>query len=183
MRSASVSIATLLCLAGLLVVAAGQDPDFGVEWRTGKADVAVVLSGDVDYLRVRGAAGLYRQGRVSWLLVTGNGIGGDNAPDLARVAVAEGVPADRIAQERTSRSTRENMTEASRILRLRGWRRAAVVTSASHMRRAIDAARRSAPDIEWLVAPVPDAGPNNRVVRNRIEERLKWLWYALRGWV
>ena len=38
------------------------------------------------------------------------------------------------------------------------------------------------PDVDWVPAPVPDAGPPARARRLRAEEALKHLWYKARGW-
>ena len=146
------------------------------------ADAAIVLSGDVDYLRVRHGAELVLQGRVKAVLLTGEGVGGDSAEAMKREAVAAGTPADAIVLETASTSTRENFAFAAPIIRGRGWRRVALVTSHSHMARALATARRTMPDIVWIPSPVPDAGSPDRARRLRAEEALKLLWYKARGW-
>jgi uncharacterized SAM-binding protein YcdF (DUF218 family) len=147
-----------------------------------EADAALVLSGDVDYLRVKHAAQLVKQGRVKALLLTGQGVGGDSAAAMKGEAIAAGVPVSAIALEAASTSTRENFAFAAPIIRDRGWRRMALVTSRSHMARALATARRTVPEIDWIAAPVADAGPPDRARRLRVEEALKLLWYKARGW-
>ena len=147
-----------------------------------RADAALVLSGDVDYLRVKHAARLHHEGRVKAVVLTGRGVGGDSADAMREVAIASGVPAEAIVLERESTSTRENLVLARPLLAARGWTRVALVTSASHMPRALAAARKVMPEIEWLPAVVLDAGPPSRVKRLRVEEALKRLLYVARGW-
>ena len=147
-----------------------------------EADAALVLSGDVDYLRVNHASELFRGGRVKAILVTGQGVGGDSAEEMRKQAIAAGVPAEAIVLETASTSTRENLAFAAPIIRDRGWRRIAVVTSQSHLARAIATARKVMPDVVWVPAPVRDAGPPARARRLRAEEAVKLLWYKARGW-
>lgn len=146
------------------------------------ADAALVFSGDVDYLRVKQAASLYRSGAVKEVLLTGGGVGGDSAEAMRAVAIAEGVPEEAILLERDSTTTRENVQFAAPIVRERGWVRVAVVTSRAHLPRAYATAAHALPEVAWVPVAAPDAGPPGRVRRERIEERLKFLWYILRGW-
>jgi uncharacterized SAM-binding protein YcdF (DUF218 family) len=55
---------------------------------------------------------------------------------MARVAEAQGIPADAIVEERTARDTMENTCDSLRIMRSRGWESAEVISSASHLPRA-----------------------------------------------
>jgi uncharacterized SAM-binding protein YcdF (DUF218 family) len=146
------------------------------------ADAALVLSGDVDYLRVADAAGLYKAGAVKALLLTGRGAGGDSADEMKKVALAAGVPDDAIVLERESTTTRENIVFAAPLVRQHGWTRLALVTSRSHLRRALAAARKALPDVTWIPVDVEDAGPPARVRRLRVEELAKLVWYKVRGW-
>lgn len=141
-----------------------------------------MLSGDVDYLRIRHAAALQRSGAVRYLLVTGAGVGGDSAHEMAKQASRLGVPEDAIAVEEHSTTTRENVLNAAPIVRARRWKRVALVTSASHMGRALRAARRAMPEVEWTPVAVVDAGPPARIYRSRLGEWIKLAWYAARGW-
>lgn len=149
-----------------------------------RADAGLVLSGDVDYLRLRHAVDLYRAGSIRAVVLTGAGIGGDSAVTMAEVARREmAMPSAAIVIEARSRSTRENLVGAAPLLLERGYRRVALVTSASHMGRALRVARKRVPQVEWIPAAVPDAGPWARVYRVRLVEWIKLLGYALRGWV
>jgi uncharacterized SAM-binding protein YcdF (DUF218 family) len=169
-------------LPAMVLGAAVVDPPYR-EAAHGVADAALVLSGDVDYLRIRHAAALHAGGRVKLLLVTGAGVGGDSGRELAKQAQLRGVPAGAILVEERSTTTRENLLNAAPMVRERGWTRVALVTSASHMGRALRAARRTMPEIEWVPAAVPDAGPPARIYRSRLGEWVKLAGYAARGWI
>jgi uncharacterized SAM-binding protein YcdF (DUF218 family) len=144
--------------------------------------VALVLSGDVDYLRVAQAAALQRARRVDWIVVTGAGVGGDNGATLAQEAIKRGGDPKRIIAETRSRSTRENILDAAPLLRAHGWRRVALVTSRRHMFRALHTARCVMPEVEWLPVPVPDP-LSPFATQHRLAEWRKILGYALRGWL
>ena len=178
-RTACATAAAVALVAAALAAVATRsqaDPPSVVH-----ADAALVFSGDVDYLRVKHAASLYRSGAVKELLLTGGGVGGDSAEAMRAVAIAEGVPEEAILLERYSTTTRENVQFAAPIVRERGWRRVAVVTSGSHLPRAYATAARALPDVALVAVAVPDAGPPGGI-RRALAERAKFLWYVLQGW-
>jgi uncharacterized SAM-binding protein YcdF (DUF218 family) len=76
------------------------------------------------------------------------------ADRLAARLVAWGVPPAQVVAEGTSRNTRENAIESSRIAAARGWHTLLVVTSAVHMPRALGCFR--------AVGLEPDALPVDR---------------------
>ncbi len=159
------------------------DPPFTRAALGPPSDAALVLSGDVDYLRLKRAAALYHEGRVRLLVLTGAGIGGDSALLMREFAEHRlGVPALAMVQEERSSTTRENLEFAAPLLRQAGVSRVALVTSSSHMGRALRAARKLVPDLEWVPVPVDDAGPRSRVWRTRLQEWGKLAGYWLRGW-
>jgi uncharacterized SAM-binding protein YcdF (DUF218 family) len=180
-RAAKRGIAAAAFLAALAFgVAATSRPPEATPFTT--ADAALVLSGDVDYLRVKHAAALHRQGKVKAVILTGRGAGGDSADAMREVAIASGVPAEAIVLERESTSTRENLLFARPLIEARGYRRIALVTSRCHLPRAAAVARKAMPDVQWLMAVVEDAGPPARVRRLRVQEWAKLLLYKTLGW-
>jgi uncharacterized SAM-binding protein YcdF (DUF218 family) len=136
----------------------------------------------VDYLRAARAAELYRAEAVPLVLVTGAGVGGDSGATLRAECMRLGVPSARILVEGASTSTRENMLGVASVVRARGLRRIALVTSDSHMGRAERAARRVLPEVEWVTVPVEDAGDAVHLRRIRLQEWAKLLLYLARGW-
>jgi uncharacterized SAM-binding protein YcdF (DUF218 family) len=174
---------TVASAVGLAGAASLYPPSFPRTPSDTRADAALVLSGDVDYLRVRHAAALQTSGLVRFVIVTGTGVGGDSAVELAAQARKLGVAEPAIVREERSQNTHENLVNAAPIIRAHGWRRMALVTSASHMGRALRVARRVMPELDWVPAPVPDAGPRGRIYRTRLGEWAKLGWYGLRGWI
>ena len=169
---------TLLVLAVIFL-----DPPFPPASVSGRADAALVLSGDVDYRRLERAAALYREGRIPVLVLTGTGIGGDSALAMRDFAERKlGVPAEAMLIESVSTTTRENLVGAAGLLREKRVRDVFLVTSASHMGRALRAARRVAPEIRWVPVPVDDVGPPKRIRWTRAKEWFKLGGYWLRGW-
>jgi len=118
------------------------------------------------------------------LVLTGAGIGGDSAVAMREFAEGRlGVPGRAMVLEEHSTTTRENFELVAPLLHQAGVKRVALVTSSSHMGRAVRTARRLVPDIEWVPVPVDDAGPPSRIVRTRLQEWVKLAWYWLQGWV
>jgi uncharacterized SAM-binding protein YcdF (DUF218 family) len=182
-------VSGLLVLAALVATATAAfallDPPFPRAALPTRSDAALVLSGDVDYRRLERAAALYRQGRVPILVLTGTGtgIGGDSALAMRDFAASKlEVPAHVILVEARSTTTRENLMYASELLRRNRLHAVLLVTSASHMGRALRAAQRAVPEVTWTPVAVDDVGPASRIYRTRGKEWLKLLWYWLRGW-
>ena len=82
------------------------------------------------------------------VLVLSGGQGADGrspeAAAMARYAIEQGVPADRIIEEDTSTTTEENLRNTRDVLAERGyeWSTMAVVTSNFHALRAVSLTRR-----------------------------------------
>jgi uncharacterized SAM-binding protein YcdF (DUF218 family) len=84
------------------------------------------------------AAKLYRQGLAQAIICTGGE--GDNPPTeseaAARLLGELGVPTYAIFRESVSRSTWENVSEASKICTAKGWKKVIVVSDPYHLWRA-----------------------------------------------
>jgi uncharacterized SAM-binding protein YcdF (DUF218 family) len=98
--------------------------------------------------RVAHACRLFRERRARQLILVG-GYGKRRPPPpvseagaMRALALAGGVPADRILLEERSTRTLENAACTARLMVERGWRRALLVTDAFHMPRALYAFRR-----------------------------------------
>jgi uncharacterized SAM-binding protein YcdF (DUF218 family) len=120
-------------------------------------DAVVVLGGMVDSAATRTSGELeldahverllrawelLRAGRARMVLLSGGAVDpqpGDvpEADRLAAKLVAWGIPPAQVVMEGSSRNTRENAIESSRIAAARGWHTLLVVTSAAHMPRAL----------------------------------------------
>jgi uncharacterized SAM-binding protein YcdF (DUF218 family) len=131
-----------------LGVLASQIVKAGRHTTGGKADVAIVLGAAVYSRgpspvfeeRIKHGINLYRAGKVRTLLFTGGY--GDSA-ELAestvakRYAVSRGVPPGSILTEMESRTTRENLLQARRLMRKNGFSKAMVVSDPLHLKRAL----------------------------------------------
>ncbi len=94
--------------------------------------------------RIRHAINLYRGGKVGVIVFTG-GVGrGDRSAEsevASEYAVQHGVPAEHIYCETRSRTTRENLQEAKRILDRQNLATALIVSDPLHMKRSVMIAR------------------------------------------
>lgn len=121
------------------------------------ADVIVVLGGDATGARVEKAASLYLQGFAQTLVVSGGtpAIGGGTwAGDMRRRALEFGVPDAAILVQDRSATTAEDAELTSRLLAERGAKKAILVTSSWHSRRASALFRWICSNVEWVSCPV-----------------------------
>jgi vancomycin permeability regulator SanA len=124
--------------------------------------VAVVFGAGLDgtrpspYLqhRLDAALGLYREGRVRAVLVTGdNGQVGYDEPDAMRdYLVARGVPADRVVRDYAGFNTWDSCSRAHRIF---GVTRAILVNQEYAIRRAISLCETAGIDSYGIGVPEP----------------------------
>ena len=110
---------------------------------------------------------------------------------MARVVRAEGVPAESIFEEQTSRNTKENAVFTAEILRKMGIREIALVVDADSMLRAELCFRKEGITViptplgfrsEVSVSLLPSWGAirGNEVT---LHEVLGLAWYKVRGWI
>ena len=107
--------------------------------------------------RLRHGIDLYRQGLAGRLIFTG-GYGGHGARFSEaqvgrRYAMRHGVAAEAILIESVSRTTRQNLQQAARLMRSNGLRRAIIVSDPLHMARALRLSREVG--IEAVGSPTP----------------------------
>jgi len=124
-----------------------------------KADIALVLAGDMEGSRILAAAQLVRSGFVPKVAVSGpSGIYGYHECDLAiPFAVKAGYPASYfIHLEHDARSTKEEAAATIPRLRQFGVHKVLLVTSNYHTRRAGKIFRAAAPDLQFVVVAAPD---------------------------
>jgi uncharacterized SAM-binding protein YcdF (DUF218 family) len=176
--------------------------------RISSADVAILLGGiirgendagepdlndSVD--RVVKAAQLYRDGSVKCILVTGGTGTTPEAQLLARLLEKWGVPKDAILIENRSRNTFENAVFSRLLWDAHQFRSGLLVTSASHMPRALRVFRRAgftvnpvATDFRaqpYLMGGVLALLPDAQALENSTVAIKEWIGlgvYQLRGW-
>jgi uncharacterized SAM-binding protein YcdF (DUF218 family) len=131
-----------------------------------KADALVVLSGGA-MERPERAAELFKEDEAQ--LIICSGIGAE--VDVAHLTNSD-VPASAILLEPKSRTTQENAKFSIAILRARHAKRAIIVTSWFHSRRALACFEHYAPDIKFYSRPAYLSYPKS-----------KWNYYGVNGYV
>jgi uncharacterized SAM-binding protein YcdF (DUF218 family)/glycosyltransferase involved in cell wall biosynthesis len=165
-----------------------------------RADAVVVFAGGVGESgkagggteeRVQHGIDVYKAGYGAHLIFSSGYVYSFPEADVMRsLAVQQGVPADAILLEQRSTNTHENVTFTGDILRQHGWRSVLLVSSPYHMRRALLAWRKVAPDIRVVPAPPPKSqfydhtrGASLEQVRAIAHEYLAIAGYWIRGWL
>jgi uncharacterized SAM-binding protein YcdF (DUF218 family) len=125
---------------------------YSLETYPSSGDVAIVLGAavwaerpsPVFEERIKHAIGLYKSGHVQAIVFTG-GVGKDDQlaeSEVARqYAIQQGIPAERIFYETCSKTTRENLQEAKKILDQQGLETILIVSDPLHMKRSVTIAR------------------------------------------
>jgi uncharacterized SAM-binding protein YcdF (DUF218 family) len=167
-----------LAVLGFQIVAAGdvRSPH--------SADAAIVLGAavygkrpsPVFEERIRHGIDLYKNGRVRMLLFTGRR--GKGAPfaesAVARdYALSRGVPAQAIATEAASRTTKQNLVEARRLMRQHGLKSALIVTDPLHIKRAL----RMAEGLQIAASPAPTPTSRYRSWRSKMGFLLREIYF------
>lgn len=152
------------------------------------------MLGSDTYQRCEYAAWLHNNWQAVPVLTTGGGSRGTipYAVTMGEALRREGVPADMIWTEETSRSTFENADFSAKILRSKGIHKIVLVTEAYHMPRAVRCFRKQG----FVVIPAA-CGFRNFFPQNVMEYAPSWqaiswnedslhegaglLWYSLRG--
>ena len=150
-------------------------------------------------LRALEAARVYALMPTSLVIPSGGpgGEAGRGEPEstvIRRVLEANGIPGDRIVEEGLASSTREEALALAEMLTARGVSRVIVVTSPTHMRRALGAL--AAAGIDPIGSPSrehselrPSNGPllpSERALRDSryaLREVMALVYYSARGWL
>jgi uncharacterized SAM-binding protein YcdF (DUF218 family) len=136
-------------VAGVVALGYGfADSLLTVRSPVASADLIIVLGGETPR-RVQAAVDLYQRGVAKYFLVSGGG----DAPIIRRYLREAGIPAEAILLEELSATTRENAKFTAPMLEKMHVRRAVLVTSWFHTRRALACFQAAAPGVEFH--PVP----------------------------
>jgi uncharacterized SAM-binding protein YcdF (DUF218 family) len=172
------------------------------------ADVAILLGGIVrgqsdagepnlndSVDRAIKALRLYRDGSVKLILITSGTGSPPEAQLLAGLLVEWGVPKDAILVENRSRNTYENAANSKALWDAHRFRSGLLVTSASHMPRAIAVFRRAGFAVEpaatdfrakpFSIDGILDLLPDARALEDSTAAIKEWIGlgvYRLRGW-
>lgn len=146
-----------------------------------RADIIVVLGGDGP-ARAAQAARLWRAGMAQKILITGDG----DCYWIRKSLLEFGVDTGSITVECQSRNTWENALFSNPILQRMQVRKAILVTSWFHSRRALNSFKQIAFNIQWQSVPVEPDVPMWRIAVEQdgiqiFKEYPKSLWYVLRS--
>lgn len=117
------------------------------------------------------------------------------ARGMGRFLSGVGIPSADIVEEATSTTTYENARESARLARTRGWQRIALVTSATHLPRAVAAfegqglqveavgANYTTPQASFRVIDLLPSATSVDSINRAAHEWIGFAWYQLRGYV
>jgi len=112
-------------------------------------------------LRLDEAARLYQAGYAPSVIVSGAQGADEEISEAAAMRdylITHGVPPDTIISEDGSYSTYQNLANSRDIMQQRGHRTAIIVSSSSHIRRALVLARQLNMEVSGAPAPMPANG-------------------------
>lgn len=149
------------------------------------ADAIVVLGGGVPD-RPQRAAELFKAGAAGKIIVSGRG----DDLDYKQLLKQNGVPETAILLEGHSRTTFENASFSTPLLRALGARRVIIVTSWYHSRRALACFQHLAPDLQFysrpaylddtVQTPAAEREAQNHYMRLEYPKLLGyWLWHGV----
>ena len=164
------------------------------------ADAIVVFAGGVGESgkagggyqeRVKRAVQLYRDGYARHLIFSSGYVFAFKEAEVMRsLAVDNGVPASAILLETRATNTHQNVLFSHSILAANGWHHVLLISSPYHMRRALMAWRKLAPDTSVVATPVPDSqfyaherGASLEQIRGILQEYAAIVVYWWRGWL
>ncbi len=139
-------------------------------------EVIVVLGGES---ADRGAKTLelFREGAARRIIISGDG----DTYVIAQQLMLAGVPSEVIELENRSRNTKENAEFTVQLLKKRGVRRALIVTSWFHSRRALNSSFcYFAPEMQFSSLPTRQNQAWPAEATHIYQEYLKTVWYYFR---
>jgi uncharacterized SAM-binding protein YcdF (DUF218 family) len=178
-------VAVALLMAGIISLAV-DIAVVGGRSDTTPADAAIVLGAAVDddapspvfEERLRHAAGLFRSGQVTWIVVTG-GVGqGDTLAESEagrNWLIGAGIPADRVLIETKSRTTKQNLVFAEPLLAEHDIYRVLIVSDPLHMRRAM----RMASDLGLDAHPSPTRTSRFETLGTQLPMVMREVYFTL----
>ncbi len=163
-------------------------------------DAIVVLAGGVGESgkagggyqeRVKRAVDLYAAGMAPRMIFSsGYAFAFKEAEVMRELAVANGIPPEAIVLETKARNTHENIAYVKEILAREGWHSVLLVSSPYHMRRALLAFRKTAPEVQVTPVPVPESqfyaherGASLEQIRGILHEYVAIVAYWWSGWI
>ena len=183
-RTRVLRLAALGLLVWFAVVTARICDTARIRPTTQSADIALVLGASATHgvpspvftARIDHAIDLYFAGKVRAILFTGGRGQNEALADsqaAQRYALAKGVPAEAILIETTSRTTRENLAEAHRLLKATSFSSCLLVSDPLHLFRAVQMMNNEG--ITGLPSPTPHT--RIRSLRQKLVFFGRELWF------
>jgi len=143
------------------------------------ADAAVLLGrgGALRRDRVSVAAELWQTNRTSLFFASGKG----DAPFLANLLVAAGIPGDKVDGEPCSRTTEENAQFTANMLKPRGVKKIVLITDPPHMVRSILTFRSLGFEVVPHTTTVPHEVTTAQEAVLLLREYIGLVSYSLKG--
>jgi uncharacterized SAM-binding protein YcdF (DUF218 family)/glycosyltransferase involved in cell wall biosynthesis len=165
-----------------------------------RADAIVVFAGGVGESgqagggyqeRLARAVELYHQGFAPRIILSSGFVFSfKEAEVMRRLAIDNGVPDAAIVLETRAANTRQNVLFTYDILRQHGWRDVLLVSSPYHMRRALLAWKKAAPEVGVTPEPVASSqfyvhgeGASFAQIRGILQEYAAIVDYWWKGWI
>lgn len=139
-----------------------------------RADAIVVFSGGDTNARTDAGITLYQQDWADTVIFSGAALEPEspsNAAAMRERALAYGVPSTAILIDEEARTTQENAENARNLLMERNIKKAILVTSGYHQRRALIEFERQTNGIEIVNKPLASD-----------QDWSAWWWLSPRGW-
>ena len=165
-----------------------------------QSDVIILLGGIGPADRIVETLRIYRAGKAPRIVISGGNqpwrvCAVPEAESISNVLVGLGIPFSALILETESRNTRENAVNTAAIVKAHGWRTGLLVTSGTHMPRALAAFQKMGislvpaatdiyagpPQFDSLLDLLPDA----KALANTtlaIKEMIGLGVYRFRGW-
>lgn len=132
--------------------------------------------------RLDEAVKLFRQGYAPAVIVSGAQGNDEEAAEafvMRDYLIKQGIPGEKIITEAASFNTYQNLANSKAIMAEQGYQKALIVSSSSHIHRALTLARQL--DIEAGGAPAPMAGNLYLVARQYLREGAAMFTLTLAG--
>jgi uncharacterized SAM-binding protein YcdF (DUF218 family) len=172
--------ALFLLLALALVLYCAAPSILCIESSGSPSSGAIVVLGGEAFGRPARAAELFKAGAAPLIVISGNG----DYDEVRRALAAQGIPESALLIEPNSGNTMENARFSTKLLRERGIKRAIIVTSWFHSRRALLSFRHAAPEIEFISKPSYYAIERDQWRRTGISAHIRYEYVKLLGyWV
>lgn len=124
-----------------------------------KSDTIIVLSGGETKNRTLEGVKLYKENWAPKIIFSGAAKEGDvsNALAMEKIALEEGVNKSDLILEEQSKTTSENASFCSKIIKNHSFKKIILVTSPYHQRRAYNSFKKYLPDVDIINHPAFDS--------------------------